>query len=302
LKVLITGGTGMIGTALAISLKQDGNDVFILTRSLQRQPSTEGVQAIGWDGSTTNGWIDWIDQMDAVVNLVGERLSNWPWTNAEKKRFLDSRVNGGRALVEGIRSASRRPKVFLQASGINYYGPRGLKPVTEYDERGNDFLGDLCKEWEGSTREVEDMGVRRTIIRSGIVLNGEDGILPIMMLPVKLFVGGPIGRGSQGIGWIHIKDEVAAIRFLLDTEEAKGPFNLTSPMPISNEEFMRMLAKVMKRPYWLRAPAFAMRLALGEMATLVLDGMYPQPARLQEIGFHFQFENAEAALNDLLNH
>ena len=300
MRVLITGGTGMIGKALINSLLADGHKVWVLTRFPQAARLPEGVQGIGWDGRTTTGWGECMSRMDAVVNLVGERLSRWPWTKKQRQRFWNSRVDGGYALVDAIRAASPRPKIFIQASGVNYYGPRDLTPITEADGPGEDFLANLCRAWEDSTKLVEDMGIRRVVIRSGIVLEARNGILPIMMLPVKLFVGGPLGKGKQGLAWIHLEDEVAAIRFLLENQDARGPFNLSTPLPISSAEFLRVLAGVLKRPYWLPAPAFALRFILGGMSTLVLDGMYLLPKRLQELGFQFQFETAESALNDLL--
>ncbi len=230
----------------------------------------------------------------------GERLSKWPWTKRQKSRFWDSRVEGGHALVEAIQAASKPPKVLIQASGVNYYGPHDLTPVSEAEAPGNDFLGKLCRAWEASTEPVEKMGVRSVIVRSAIVLSTHAGILPIMLFPVKLFAGGPLGRGRQGLPWIHLDDEVAAIRFLLENESASGPFNLTSPTPISSADFLRAAAKTLHRPYWLPVPAFILRLVLGEMSTLVLDGVYLQPGRLQGFGFNFRFGTVEAALRDLL--
>ena len=300
MRVLVTGGTGMIGKALVKSLLADGHQAVVLTRSPQAAHLPEGVQALGWDGRTTTGWSEAVSRVDAVVNLVGERLSRWPWTEKQRHRFWDSRVDGGHALVEAIRAASPRPRVLIQASGVNYYGPRDLTPITEADKRGKDYLADLSRAWEDSTQQVEEMGLRRVIIRSAIVLDAKDGILPIMMLPVRLFAGGPLGSGRQGLAWIHLKDEVRAIRFLLENQEASGPYNLTAPGTLSSAEFIRTLARVLKRPYWLPVPAFALRLVLGGMATLVLDGMYILPKRLQDLGFRFQFETAESALRDLL--
>lgn len=300
MRVLVTGGTGMIGKALTKSLLADGHEAWVLTRRPQAARLPEGAQAIAWDGRTIAGWWELVSRMDAVVNLVGERLSRWPWTEKRRQRFWNSRVEGGHALAEAIRAASPRPKVLIQASGVNYYGPRGLTSVTEADTAGCDYLAELCKAWEDSTELVEELGVRRIIIRSAIVLDARDGILPIMMMPVKLFAGGPLGNGQQGCPWIHLDDEVAAIRFLMENPEESGPFNLTAPTPISSAEFIRILARALKRPYWLPTPAFALRLVLGGMATLVLDGMYLLPKRLQDLGFHFHFDTAESALRDLL--
>jgi uncharacterized protein (TIGR01777 family) len=299
MQILMTGGSGMIGMALGRSLLADGHSVWVLTRNPDAVHLPEGTRAIGWDGHTKTGWGEIINQVDAVINLRGERLSNWPWTKRQKRRFWESRVDGGRAVMEAICAAATPPQVLIQASGSNCYGPHDLVPITEEEPAGNDYLAELCKAWEASTQQVEKLGVRRAIIRSGIVLSAKDGILALMLLPVRLFLGGPLGSGLQGIPWIHIKDEVDAIRFLLENKNARGPYNLTSPVPISNADFMHALARKMQRPYWLRVPAFALRLVLGEMSTLILDGAYLLPARLQELGFQFQFSNLEAALADL---
>lgn len=291
----------MIGRALTTSFLADGHRVWWLTRDPKRADPPKGVTVVAWDGFTNTEWGELINQIDVVINLVGERLSRWPWTRRQKERIWDSRVKGGNALLEAIREASSRPKVLLQASGVNYYGPRGKTPVSEKDEAGNDFLGKLSQAWETSTEEVERLGVRRVIIRSAIVLSAQEGILPIMLFPVKWMVGGPIGNGRQGLPWIHLQDEVRAIKFLLENNNASGAFNLSAPNPISNSEFLRTTAKVIHRPFWLPVPALALRLMLGGLATLVLEGMYVQPGRLQQMGFIFRFEKIEDALKDLLS-
>ena len=301
MQILIAGGTGMIGTALTESFLADGHQVWVLTRNPTKGRLPPGVTALGWNGWNTMGWGEVVSRMDAVVNLVGEPLSRWPWTPARKQRFWSSRVQGGKALAMAIQAAKPRPRVLIQASGVNYYGPHGLEPVTEADKPGEDFLAQLCLEWEASTKPVEKLGVRRVIIRSAIVLSAKDGILPIMLLPVRLFAGGPLGKGQQGLAWIHLADEVAAIRFLMENPGASGPYNLTTPSPVSSAQFLTMAARVLQRPYWLPAPAFALRLVLGEMATLVLDGLYLRPARLQAAGFSFRFASLEPALHDLLD-
>ena len=300
MRVLISGGTGMIGTHLAQSLLADRHEVWILSRRPQAGRLPGGAHAMAWDGRTTRGWGQVIDGMDAVVNLVGERLAHWPWTGRFKQRIWDSRVDGGQALTEAVRVAKNRPQVLIQASGVNYYGSHGTEMLSEADPPGEDFLARLCLAWEGSTAAVEALGLRRVVVRSAIVLDRKDGILPIMMLPVRLFVGGRLGNGSQGLPWIHLDDEVAAIRFLLENESARGAFNLSAPQPISSADFIRQLAKVLHRPYWLPAPAFALRLLLGEMSALVLAGEYLLPNRLLDLGFRFKYERLEDALQALL--
>jgi len=298
--VLIAGGTGMIGTALTRSLLAGGHTVSVLTRDPETARLPEGASAIRWDARTPEGLTDAIAHADAVVNLVGERLSKWPWTKAQKERFWSSRVNAGLALTEAIKAASPRPKVLVQASGVNYYGPHGLETVTEADPAENDFLAQLCVAWEASTQPVEELGVRRVVIRTAVVLSAKEGILPLMLLPVKLFAGGPLGGGKFGMPWIHLDDEVAAIRFLLESEKASGAFNLAAPAPTSSGDFLRAAARTLHRPYWLPVPGFVLRLVLGEMSVLVLEGQFLRPQLLQEMGFRFRYETVGDALRQLL--
>ncbi len=300
MNVLITGGTGLIGSNLMRSLLADGHQVWILTRNpknTQRMPS--GAHAVQWDGRTSQGWLDIFANMDAVVNLAGSTIGAWPWTEQRKKTIVESRVSAGRALTEAFEKASRRPGVLIQASGVGYYGPRKTEPVNEDTPSGNDFLASVAINWENSTRLVDTMGVRRCIIRTAVVLDQAGGVLPLMALPVFLFAGGSLGDGQQGFSWIHLDDEVRAIRFLIENDKARGVFNLSSPNPISSDQFMRQLARVMRRPYWLPAPAFALKMALGEMSTLLLDGQYVIPQRLVNLGFNFAYETAALALEQI---
>lgn len=300
MRVLITGGTGMIGSQLVKSLLADGNQVWVLTRNPQAARLPEGAQAVKWDGRTTTGWGELASRVDGIINLAGENLGAGRWSAARKQRILDSRVQAGQTVTEAIRAALPPPKVLVQASAIGYYGPRDSQPVTEETGHGSDFQVEVCKQWEASTETVEAMGVRRVVIRTSVVLSAHEGALARMLLPFRLFAGGPLGNGKQGFSWIHPADEVAAIRFLLENEAAHGVFNLSAPHPLSNADFGRIIAKVTQRPYWLPAPAFALRLLLGEMSTLVLDGQFVLPKRLLELGFRFRFERAEEALSDLL--
>jgi len=300
MRIIVTGGTGFIGTALTISMLAEGHQVWILTRNLQTARLAEGARGAGWDGRTTSGWGELVSQVDAIINLTGESLGSGPWTGARKNRILSSRVEAGKAISAAIHQASPRPKILIQASAVGFYGPHGDEPVTEESAPGHGFLAEVCKAWEASSQTVEEAGVRRVVIRTGVVLSRKAGALQRMLLPFRLFIGGPLGNGRQGLPWIHPADEVAGIRFLLENEKAQGVFNLSTPEPISNADFGRILAKVMRRPYWLPVPAFALHLLLGEMSTLVLEGQYILPRRLLELGFRFRFETAEAALRDLL--
>jgi len=295
---LITGGSGFLGRALSKSFLADGHQVWALSRAPHKARVPQGVQVVFWDGKTAQGWGHLVNEMDVIVNLAGKSLSSWPWTKATKKEFWDSRINSGQAVAEAIRNATHRPRVLVQSSGINHYGLRG-DLADESTPPAGDFLARLTMKWEASTRSVEDTGVRRVITRSAVVLAKDDGLFPLMSLPVRLFVGGPLGSGKQIMPWIHLADEIGAIRFLIENENARGAFNLIAPESTSSVEFMRGLGKVLHRPYWFPTPAFLLRIVLGEMSVLVLEGRAAQPKRLTEFGYRFQFSGLNEALADL---
>lgn len=299
MKILITGGTGFLGGALARSLLADGHQVWALSRDPNKAHHPAGVQVAAWDGRTSAGWGPLVDDMDVIVNLAGKSLSSWPWTKATKQEFWDSRIGAGLAVVEAISKATQRPRVLIQASGINHYGLTG-STADESTPPADDFLARLTVAWEDATQPVEALGVRRVVIRTAVVLGKGGGMLSLMALPVRLFAGGPIGGGKQAVPWIHLADEVGAIRFLLENESASGPFNLIAPAPTSNADFYRGLAKALRRPYWFPTPAFLLRLALGEMSSLIVDGRFAQPKRLTGLGYRFQFAGLEEALSDLI--
>lgn len=299
MNVLIAGGTGFIGSALTKSLLADRHRVFVLTRNPLSAHIPLGAQPIEWDGITCESWLDVFSDMDAVVNLVGATIGQPIWSEQRKKILVNSRVDAGMAIGHAFQKATKMPGVLVQASGVGYYGIHGAnEPLNEDAPPGKDFLASLAVSWEASSKVVDSLGVRRVIIRSAVVL-GDKGILPAMSLPVRMFVGGPVGSGKQGVSWIHIDDEIRAIRFLIENEKMRGAYNLSAPNPISNADFMRFMAKALRRPYWLPAPAFAFRL-LGEMSTLFLDGQFVIPQRLVNQGFTFNFESVFDAFKDLL--
>jgi hypothetical protein len=306
MRIIITGGSGLIGRALTASLAADKHEVIVLSRDPEWVVGLpKGARAVQWDGRSAAGWGSLADGADAIVNLAGESVAgesilSMRWTAARKKRILESRLNAGKAVVEAVRSAKNKPKVLIQSSAVGYYGPRNGADLEEDAPAGNDFLANVCKQWEAATAEVEKLGVRRAIIRTGVVLSTEGGVLPLQMLPFKLFAGGPIGSGAQAYPWIHIADEVGAIRFLIETEAASGVFNLTAPEPLNNKEFGQVLGRVMGRPAFIPTPGFVFKIAFGEVSTLLLDGQRPIPSRLTGLGYQFKFPAAEAALRDLL--
>jgi uncharacterized protein (TIGR01777 family) len=307
MRVIITGGTGLIGSALSADLAADGHEVIVLSRSPERVAGLPGgVRAECWDARTSDGWVHLADGADAIVNLAGASLAGEGflpsrWTDERKRLIRDSRVHAGHAVVQAVEQAVQKPGVLIQASGIGYYGFRGDEEVTEDDPAGDDFLARLAHEdWEPSTAPVEDMGVRRAIIRSGAVLDGREGALPRLALPFRLFVGGPMGSGKQWMSWIHLADEVAAIRYLIEQSTASGPFNLVAPNPLTNAQFSSTLGRVLGRPSFVPLPGFAMRLAFGEVSGVLLEGQRAVPRRLLNLGFTFRFPEAEAALENAL--
>lgn len=305
-RVIITGGSGLIGRALTAGLAEDGYEVIILSRSPREvQGLPPGARATGWDTRTADGWAELADGATALVNLAGASLAGegfFPtrWTDERKRTIRNSRLASGSAVVDAVRRADNKPGVVIQSSAIGYYGPRDDEIVTEEDRAGDDFLAKLCVDWEDSTADVEDHGVRRAIIRTGLVLSTQEGSLPRVMLPYKLFVGGPFGNGKQWWSWIHLHDELRAIRFLIDTAGAEGPFNLTSPNPQTNAAFGRTLARVLGRPHLIPVPGFAMRALFGEVASVILEGQRVVPQRLLELGFVFEYPQLEAALQHLI--
>lgn len=301
MRVLITGGSGLVGRALTVSLAADGHEVIVLSRNPQRVVGLpSGARAVRWDGRTAEGWDALADGADAIVNLAGENIGAGRWSQRRKQVIRDSRLNAGRAVVAAVQQAEHKPRIVVQACAVGYYGPHGDEEITELGANGTDFLARLCAEWESSTAPVEALGVRRVIIRSGVVLSKDEGALPRMVLPFRLFIGGSLGRGRQWLPWIHLADEVAAIRFLIENETANGPFNLAAPHPLRNAELSRLLGQVLRRPSVVPTPVFLLRLLFGEMATVVLDGQRAVPQNLLKMGFAFRFSQAEAALRDLL--
>ena len=310
MKILMTGGTGLIGRALIDALLKDGHEINVLTRNPDkaRNALPSGVTPYKWDGATPKGWEHLIPDMDAVINLAGESIAGEGlveiitkhWTSEYKKRIRESRANVGNALVAAIEKAEKKPGVFIQASAVGYYGPSGDAELPENSPAGKDFLAETCRLWEDSTKKLEEMGVRRAVVRTGLVLAGKGGILPMVLLPFKLFAGGPLGNGKQFVPWIHIDDEVNAIRFLLNNEDASGAYNLTAPNPLTQREQAKVIGRLLRRPSFIPAPAFALKLALGEKSTLVLDGQRAVPENLQRNGFKFKFTDFESALSDLL--
>jgi uncharacterized protein (TIGR01777 family) len=307
MRFIIAGGTGIIGQALASDLITRGHQVIVLSRNPTKGKSLlpPDTRIVEWDAKTADGWMDWAEGAYAIVNLAGARVAGpnpfkLRWTEKRKRLICDSRLYAGQAVTQAIETVSTKPRVVIQASGIDYYDT-GNDIATEESPPGKDFLSHVCTTcWECSTEAVESFGVRRVVIRTGPVLHPESGPLPPMVLQSKLFLGGPLGTGRQWFSWVHPADVVAGIRFLIDHPEAEGPYNLCAPNPLTNAEFSKILGRVMRRPSFLPVPAFVLKLLFGEMSSTLLYGVRAVPARLQSMGYLFRFTEAETALKDLL--
>ena len=299
MKIVISGGTGLIGRALAADLTGAGHEVRVLSRDPSRAEGLPAaVQVAAWDAKSAEALAPLLADAQAVVHLAGASIADGRWTEARKRSIRTSRVDSSRAIAEALVDP-RSPRVLVQGSAVGYYGARRDDPVDEESGPGDDFLARTCREWEEASESVSAAGVRRAVARTGVVLSRDGGALPRMALPFRMMAGGPAGSGRQWLPWIHIDDQVAALRFLVETDSASGPFNLTAPNSLTNRDFSKALGRALGRPSLVPAPAFALRLALGEMATLVLDGQRAVPRRLLEAGFDFSYPEAGGALRAL---
>ncbi len=302
MRAIITGGTGFIGTALGAELYQIGHEVVLLSRNPNKHLNvlSQGLKIESWDGLTSQSWGRLINADTAIINLAGENLADGRWTKKRKKVILTSRTNPGQAVVQAIKEAEKKPRVLIQASAVGFYGKHKDELITEDCIPGTNFQANVCLKWEQSTDAVEPMGVRRVIVRTGLPLDLSGGVLPRLLLPFRMFVGGPIGSGQQWFPWIHMADYIRAMRLFIEHPIASGPYNVSSPNPVTNRQFATHLGTVMQRPSFLPIPSIALKLVLGEMSEVLLEGWRIIPKRLQEMGFEYKYPELELALRDLL--
>lgn len=302
-RVVITGGTGFIGKTLSYLLVERGYEVVVLSRSPERASESLGglVKVAPWDGTSPARWLSYADGAFAIVNLAGDNIASARWSEEKKKRILSSRLDAGAAVSEAVRASSKKPAAVIQASAVGYYGSRGEELLDESSSRGYGFLSDVCESWESSTADVAQLGVRHVVVRSALVLGARGGFLDRLVPLFRRYMGGVLGKGIEWMPWIHIRDEVAAIAFLIEREDLSGAFNLSSPNPVRSKEFYLALARSLRRPAIFRVPPAVLRLALGEMADgLILAGERVVPRRLFEAGFSFGFPGLEDALKEAL--
>lgn len=295
MRVHVTGASGLIGSALLMALRREGHQAIALVR----RPAA-GENEVQWNPAAVDART--IEGADAVVHLAGENIAGGRWTTERKKKILDSRVDGTRNLAESVAAAQKRPKVLVSASAIGYYGDRGDQVLTESSESGSGFLAEVARAWEGATGAASRAGVRVVMPRIGVVLSGRGGALPKMALPFRFGVGGRVGSGRQWMSWITVDDLVRLLVYAIGTESPRGPVNAVAPQAVTNAEFTRALAHVLHRPALFPAPAFALRLAMGEMANeLLLSSQRVEPKRAMESGFRFQYPQLETALRHVLS-
>jgi uncharacterized protein (TIGR01777 family) len=299
-RIVIAGGTGFLGRPLANSLAADGFDVVVLTRG-----ATVGSpgRAVAWrpDGSA-GPWASEVDGASTVINLAGESIAGGRWTAAHKQRVLESRVLATRSIVAAIARAVHPPQVLVNGSAVGYYGPRGDEVITEETKAGADFLAHVCVQWEAEAAKAQSDRTRLVCIRTGLVLEKDGGALPQMLPPFRFCAGGPVGSGRQYWPWIHREDWIGLVRWSIQPGGRGGPVNATAPRPVTNREFARALGRAMHRPAFMPAPAFALRLLLGEMAdALLLSGQRAVPQRAESGGFAFKYRELDAALHAIFS-
>jgi len=307
LRIVISGGTGFLGSPLAEMYAEEGHDVRVLTRSLmsgdfRHDPGTgaPGVTRVGWVPDGKSGpWATVLDGADAVINLAGESIDAGRWTPQRKARLRDSRLLATRSLATAILAVKAPPRVFVSSSAVGFYGPAGDQPLTEASPAGRGFLAGLCEDWEKEAQCVTRAETRLAIVRSGIVLERSGGALARMITPFRWFVGGRIGSGRQYFSWIHRLDWMELVRWMVQQQEVRGAINATAPEPVTNKELARALGRALHRPRLVPAPTFALKLIVGEMADSIVTGQRVIPARAQALGYHFRYPDIDQAFRGI---
>jgi len=296
MKVLFSGSHGLIGKALVTRLEADGHEILRLVR---HAPSSEAE--IEWSPDRYSIALARLEGFDAVIHLAGENIAAGRWNEEKKKRIRESRVKGTKLLADAMADLSRPPKTLISASAVGYYGNRGDEPLSETSAPGNDFLSQVCVEWEKATVLAAEKGIRVVNTRFGIILSPDGGALAKMLTPFRMGVGGKIGSGKQWMSWIALEDVVEGLKYALTNESLRGPVNFVAPNPVTNAEFTKTLGRVLSRPTLFPVPAFAARIAFGEMAdALLLSSQRVAPTRLKEADYRFSYPELKQALSHVL--
>ncbi len=301
MKIIVSGSSGLVGTALIDSLRPEGHAIARLVRSGSAATADATSKMIRWEPPTGSIDLAAMEGADAVVNLAGASVAGGRWTAARKDMLRRSRVDATRHLVAGLAQLKEKPRVLVSASAIGYYGDRGDEILTETSAPRNDFLAQLCRDWEAEAAKAEHEGIRTVMLRFGIILAPHGGALQKMLRPFRLGVGGRLGNGLQWMSWITLEDVVALIRYALEKDSARGPVNAVTANAVTNAEFTSILAGVLRRPALFPAPRFALRLALGEMADALLASQRVMPEKLNRIGYAFRHPQLKEALGSILD-
>ncbi len=299
MKIAITGGTGFIGQALTEELLEHQHEVMILTRNPDKYDARPGVTYVKWlsDGARPE---EELEGIHSLINLAGESINSGRWTEERKKRIINSRINSTREVINIIKALKDKPACLINASAIGYYPSSKTNTYTEAStETADNFLGETVQIWEKEAAKATQIGIRVAYTRFGIILGKGEGALPRIALPYKMFVGGTVGSGEQWMSWVHIKDIARAVHFVAETEGIAGPVNVTAPSPVTMKEFGKTLGTVLGRPHWIPVPSLALKVAMGEMSALVLEGQRVLPGVLSEHGFQFQYPELKSALIDI---
>ncbi|KAB2332016.1 TIGR01777 family oxidoreductase [Bacillus mesophilum] len=299
MKIALAGGTGFVGSYLTEALKQKGHEIFILTRNTQNKTAADQVKYVQWlnDGDAPEKELEGID---AFINLAGESINSGRWSEGRKKRIIKSRTQSAQEVNRILHNLKESPNDVIQASAIGYYGTSDTKFFTEeVTAAGSDFLAETVYKWEQTAHEGKLPNCRLVFTRFGIILSKNGGALPKMVLPYQFFAGGKLGKGIQWMSWIHIEDVVKAILYCLENKKIDGPVNFTAPNPVQMNEFGKTLGAVLHKPHWLPLPGFAMKMMLGEMSMLMLEGQHVTPKKLLSAGYSFSYPHLKDALEDI---
>ena len=301
MRLLLTGGTGFVGTALRETLTQKGHEVVILTRQASRenQPGIRTRYAY-WNPPGGGAWERELDGVDGVINLAGEPIVRKRWTAEQKQKIEGSRAGATRAIVEAIRGSKRKPFFLINASAVGYYGPHENEELTEESPAGKDYLAQTCQKWEMEALRAETLGIRVVRLRIGIVLEKGGGALAKMLPPFQLGLGGPLGSGRQWMSWIHREDLTGLILWAIEKKEIRGALNATAPVPVTMKEFAGTLGRALHRPAIFPVPEFVVKFLLGEMSEMLLKGQRVLPKRALSSGYSFQFPKLEQAFQGIL--
>ncbi|MEW6006186.1 MAG: TIGR01777 family oxidoreductase [Stygiobacter sp.] len=299
MKIAISGATGLIGKKIVNKLINRNDEVIVLTRSIQKAKNVfdNKVNFVDWS-KNFDEWKTQLENVDVVINLAGENVMARRWNKEHKRKIYSSRINGTKKLVDAILSLTNKPKVFISASAIGYYGNINDE-VDENSKAGTDFLAKVVKDWEDASKSIEEKNIRRVIVRIGIVLDKNEGALPKLVLPFKFFVGGSIGSGKQWLSWIHVDDLIKIFLFAIDNE-INGVYNAVSPNPVKMKYFAKTIGKILHRPSFFNVPEFVLKLVLGEGAASILNGAKVKSEKIQMAGFKFHYEKLEDSLISLL--